>query len=144
MATAGRSRYASVRVSCDDEIAVRLYSHQSLVSVECTHNVTQKRCARGITAVPECEKGGSVGLEPAASNHGRLRVQCADASCALWSTELDLLCWRMVRCLTHRAQGASDGRRVSPSPGGEQARATDSPSISARAAQQLVGRSWSR
>ena len=39
-------------------------------------------CARGITAVPEWEEGGSVGLEPAASNHGRLRVQCADASCA--------------------------------------------------------------
>ena len=62
--------------------------------------------------VPDCEKGESVGLEPAASNHGRLRVQCADASCARWRTAGPLHCWRTVRCLKHQAQGASDGRRA--------------------------------
>ena len=62
--------------------------------------------------VPDCEKGESVGLEPAASNHGRLRVQCADASCARWRTAGPLHCWRTVRCLKHQAQSASDGRRA--------------------------------
>ena len=33
-------------------------------------------------------------------------------SCGAASSQLDLLCWTVAQCLTHRAQGASDGRRA--------------------------------
>ena len=133
MATAGRSRYAK---ACVCRAMMRLLCG-STVSCQC--RVYSQRDSKALCSW--CHGGPRV-RERWKRRAGARRFEpwpssCAVCRCQLCAVEhraLDLLCWRMVRCLTHRAQGCQR-RAESPSPGGGSGGALAS--IAARAAPQL-------